>query len=59
MHLSISVPEILFDENTHTHTTLATNTAGIEYDGSRICRWDSFGIQAFAFHNPSLTGNVH
>ena len=57
MHLSISDPEILFDENTH--TKLATNTAGIEYDGSRICRWDSFGIQAFAFRDPSLTGNLH
>ena len=59
MHLSISDPEILFDENTHTHTTLATNTARIEFDGSRICRWDSFGIQACAFRDPSLTGNLH
>ena len=57
MHLSISGPEILFDENTH--TTLATNTVAIVFDGSRICRWDSFEIQACAFRDPSLTGNLH
>ena len=51
MHLSISDPEILFDENTHTHNTLATNTAAIVFDGSRICRWDSFEIQAFALRD--------